>query len=47
MVSQKVFSEAVLEELAGNSVTMCSNLSPALSGQNWNIKIQTKVNVLL
>ena len=45
---KKVFEkEAVLEELASNSVTTCSNLSAALSSQNWNIKIQTNINVLL
>ena len=45
--SKKVFLEAVLEELAGNSVVICCNLSAALSSQNWNIKIQTNINVLL
>ena len=44
---KKVYSETVLEELAGNSVTVCSNLSAALSSQNWNIEIQTNMNVLL
>ena len=44
---KEVFSEVVLEELAGNSVTICSNLSAALSSQNLNIKIQKNINVLL
>ena len=41
-VSEKVFSEAVLEKLAGNGTTCCSTLSVALSSQNWNIRSQTK-----
>ena len=45
--SQKGLSEAVLEELAGNSVTICSNLSAVLSSQHWNIKIQRTINALL
>ena len=41
--SQKGLFGSCLAVLAGNSATMCSNMSAALSSQNWNIKIQTNI----